>query len=214
MVMPEEASDTRLGNMLAKVRRGARRLLSPLMLAIPKTLALRRKPRVWLALRIALGILGAIMVVAPLGRTSSWITGVIGLILFVSAALAGASRADNSVYNRARELGALVTVNGGHYEQAHGRVATVRLFIGAERIWAMDRALHPILVVPLNELISVRAAKSVSGWSLWLEWSGSVAEFTYEGFFAEHLARLAETTIRSVMRAPLSIVQQSQSAGA
>jgi hypothetical protein len=184
------------------------------MLAIPKTLALRRKRRVWLALRIALGILGAVMVMAPLGRTSSWITGVVGLILFVIAALAGASRADNSVDNRARELGALVTVNGGHYEQAYGRVATVRLFVGADRIWAMDQGLHPILVVPVNELISVRAAKSISGWSLWLEWSGSVAEFTYEDFFAEHLARLAETTIRSVMRAPLPVVQQSQSAGA
>jgi hypothetical protein len=78
----------------------------------------------------------------------------------------------------------------------------------------MDQGLHPILVVPVNELISVRAAKSISGWSLWLEWSGSVAEFTYEDFFAEHLARLAETTIRSVMRAALPVVQQSQSAGA
>jgi hypothetical protein len=49
---------------------------------------------------------------------------------------------------------------------------------------------------------------------LWLEWSGSVAEFTYEGFFAEHLAGIAETTIRSVLRPPVPVVQRSQSAGA
>jgi hypothetical protein len=212
--MAEEVSATKSESKIAKLRRAALRLLFALVLLIPKTLALRRKRRVWMAMRVALGIIGAVMVMAPLGRTSSWITGVVGLILFVIAALAGASRADNSVDNRARELGALVTVNGGHYEQAHGRVATVRLFVGAERIWAMDPALHPILVVPVNEIVSVRAAKSLSGWSLWLEWSGSVAEFTYDGFFAEHLARIAETTIRSVLRPPLSIIQQSQSAGA
>lgn len=212
--MPEPASAGKFENMIAKLRRGVLWLLFTLVLAIPKTLALRRKRRVWLALRIIVGLIGAMMVMAPLGHTSGWITGMIGMALFVIAALAGASRADNSVDNRARELGALVTVNGGHYEQAHGRVATVRLFVGAERIWAMDPALHPILVVPVNEIVSARAAKSITGWSLWLEWSGSVAEFTYEGFFAEHLARMAETTIRSVMRPSLSVVQQSQSAGA
>lgn len=209
-----EGAAAKSGGTIAKLRRAALRLLFAMVLLIPKTLALRRKPRVWMAMRIALGIIGAMMVMAPLGRTSSWFTGVAGLILFVIAALAGASRADNSVDNRARELGALVTVNGGHYEQAHGRVASVRLYVGAERIWAMDPALHPILVVPVNEIVSVRAAKSLSGWSLWLEWSGSVAEFTYDGFFAEHLARIAETTIRSVLRPPVPIVQRSQSAGA
>jgi hypothetical protein len=212
--MPEEVSVSKSESNIAKLRRAVVWLLFALVLLIPKTLALRRKRHVWMAMRIALAILGAMMVMAPLGRTSSWITGVVGLILFVIAALAGASRADNSVDNRARELGALVTVNGGQYEQAHGRVATVRLFVGAERIWAMDPALHPILVVPVSEIVSVRAAKSLSGWSLWLEWSGSVAEFTYDGFFAEHLARIAETTIRSVLRPRISVVQQSQSAGA
>lgn len=211
--MPQEAIATRF-NTLARLRRGGLWLLFTLTSAIPKVFALRRNRRVWLAMRIALGIIGAMMVMAPLGKTSGWVSGIAGLILFVIAALAGASRADNSVDNRARELGALVTVNGGHYEQAHGRVAIVRLFVGAERIWAMDPALHPILVVPVNEIVSVRAAKSVSGWSLWLEWSGSVAEFTYEGFFAEHIARIAENTIRSVLRPQIRVVQHSQSAGA
>lgn len=210
--MPEESAHSE-GNM-AKLRRIVLRMLFVLFLLIPKTLALRRKPRVWMAMRIALGIIGAMMVMAPLGRTSSWVMGVLGLMLFVIAALAGASRADNSIDNRARELGALVTVNGGRFEQANGRVETVRLFVGSERIWAMDSALHPILVVPVNEIVSARAAKSVSGWSLWLEWSGSVAEFTYDGFFAEHLARIAETTVRSVLRPAVRVMQQSQSAGA
>lgn len=211
--MPEEVS-VKSDSSVTKLRRAALRALFALVLLIPKTLALRRQPRVWMAMRIALGIIGAMMVMAPLGRISSWIVGVLGLGLFVVAALAGASRADNSVDNRARELGALVTVNGGRYEQAYGRTEAVRMFVGSERIWAMDSALHPILVVPVNEIVSARAAKSVSGWSLWLEWGGSVAEFTYEGFFAEHLARIAETTIRSVVRSPVRTMQQSQSAGA
>ncbi len=212
--MSEEVAVAKSESSFAKLRRGALWLLFGLALLIPKTLALRRQRRVWMAMRIALGILGAMMVIAPLGRTSSWITGVLGLLLFVIAALAGASRNDSSMDNRAGELGALVTVNGGQYEQIHGRMETVQLFIGAERIWAMDPALRPLLVVPVNEIVSVRAAKSHSGWSLWLEWSGSVAEFTYEGFFAEHLARIAENTIRSVLRPAVPVLQQSQSAGA
>lgn len=199
---------------LARLRRAALWVLYAFVLLIPKFLALRRKPRVWLAIRVALGVFGAALVIAPLGRRSGWINAVFGLILFLVAALLGPTRADTRVDERARELGALVVVNGGRYEQFGGRALAARLFVGSEHIWVLDPAFHPLLVIPVREIICVRAGKSLSGWNLWIEWGGPIAEFSYEGFFAEHLARVAESAIRGVLRPPFPVIQPSQSSGA
>src|SRR5260370_33546247 len=72
---------------LAKVRRAARWVLFAFVGLIRKFVALRRKPQVWLAVLVALGLLGAALVIAALGRRSGWISSVVGLLLFLVAAL-------------------------------------------------------------------------------------------------------------------------------
>ncbi len=134
--------------------------------------------------------------------------------LFLVAALLGPTRADTRVDERARELGALVVVKGGRYEQFGGRALEVSLFVGSENLWVLDPEFHPLLVIPVQEIICVRAGQSLSGWSLWIEWGGPIAEFSYEGFFAEHLARVAESAVRGVLRHALPAIQPSQSSGA
>lgn len=192
---------------LARLRRAALWVLYALVLLVPKFLALRRKPRVWLAIRVALGVFGATLVIAPLGRRAGWITAVFGLLLFLVAALLGPTRADTRVDERVRELGARVVVHGGRYEQFGGRSLAARLFVGSDHIWVLDPAFHPLLVIPVREIICARAGKSLSGWNLWIEWGGPIAEFSYEGFFAEHHARVAESAIRGVLRPPLPVIQ-------
>ena len=199
---------------LAKVRRAALWVLFAFVGLIRKFVALRRKPQVWLAIRVALGLFGAALVITPLGRRSGWITSVFGLLLFLVAALLGPTRADTRVDERARELGALVVVKGGRYEQFGGRALEVSLFVGSENLWVLDQDFHPLLVIPVQEIICVRAGQSLSGWSLWIEWGGPIAEFSYEGFFAEHLARVAESAVRGVLRHSLPAIQPSQSSGA
>jgi hypothetical protein len=198
----------------ARLRRVALRLLYFFVLLVPRFLALRRKPRVWLAIRVVLGMTGAALVIAPLGRHSGWITALIGLLVFLAAALLGSTRANRRVDERARELGAHLVVDGGSYEQFGGRTLDVRLFIASENVWVLDAGLNPLLVIPVREIFCARAGRSLSGWNLWIEWGGPIAEFGFEGFFAEHLARLAESAVRSVLRSSPAVAPRSQSSGA
>lgn len=194
----------------ARLRRAGLAVLFAVILLIPKLLRLRRDPRAWLAFRIALGFLGAALVVVPLGLWNSWLAAVCGLALFMTAVLLGPGAPDTTVDDKARELGALVVVNGGEYAQAPGRPAAVRLFVGADRIWALGHAFQPLAVIHVKEISSASAIAAPSGWTLRIEWPEHAAEFGYRGFFAEHLARVAESTIRSVMRPSLPIIRPAQ----
>jgi hypothetical protein len=47
-----------------------------------------------------------------------------------------------------------------------------------------------------------------------MTWADQTAEFFYRGIFAEHLARVAETTLRGVMRPSLPVIPQHRAASA
>ena len=212
--MSEESLHENPENTPANVHGGTSGVLFALVSLIPKFLALRRKPRAWLAIRLALAGLGAALVIAPLGPWSGRVTALVGLLLFLIAILLGSSRADKRMDDRARELGALMVVNGGRYEQFGGRALEVRMFIGSENIWVLDLAQHPLLVIPVQKIVCVRAGQSLSGCSLWIEWGAPIAEFSYEGFFARHRARVAESAIRGILRPSVSVTQPGDSGGA
>jgi len=215
--MPE-ASEARSDSLTAtapqplgpRLRRIATAALFAAILLIPKLLRVRRDPGTWLAFRIVLGLLGAAMVVVPLGLWNSWLAAVCGLALFLTAALLGPAAPVTSLDDKARELGALVVVNGGEYVPAHGFSSAGHLFVGAENLWALDSAFAILAVIPVAQISSVAVLASPSGSILRIEWAGQSAEFSYRGFFAEHLARVAESTIRSVMRPSLPIIQPSR----
>ena len=92
------------------------------------------------------------------------------------------------------------------------RCASLR---GVENIWALDQHFQPLLVIPGRELTLARAENTAGAWYLRLRWADHSAEFSYRGIFAEHLARVAETTLHSVMRPALPILpQRSRAASA
>lgn len=190
-----------------RLRRASTAILFAAILLIPKLLRVRRNPRTWLAFRIVLGLLGAALVVVPLGLWNSWLAAVCGLALFLTAALLGPAAPVTSLDDKARELGALVVVNGGEYVPAQGFSSVGHLFVGAETLWALDSAFAVLAVIPVAKISSVAVLASPSGSVLRIEWPDHAAEFSYRGFFAEHLARVAESTIRSVMRPCLPIIQ-------
>lgn len=206
--MSEQAIPAQREPFAARLRRGALWVSFAFILLIPKLLGLRKDSRAWFAFRAALGLFGAALVVVPLGL---WSAAVIGLAIFLTAALLGPAKSETSLDAKKRELGALVIVNGGRYAQAGGEAA--RLFVGAERIWALDRRLHPLVVFPAAEIRAVRAVEAPPGWALRIEWQEHIAEFLYDGVFAEHLARVAESTVRCVLRPALPVIQRSQAAG-
>lgn len=108
------------------------------------------------------------------------------------------------VDEQARELGALVVLNGGWFQGARAR-----LFVGPGRVHVLDFKHRPLAEIPLSKVSSVRLEENQArGWRLMVEWSQDRAEFHYGGFFAEHLAEVAATTLRNQMRRQLPVISR------
>jgi hypothetical protein len=147
-------------------------------------------------------------------------------LLLGFALLLPAQKKGKSIDEVAREMGALVVVNGGRYQ---GRA--VRLYVAPEQMQVLSLGHEPILTIPLAATMRVEAEQTKEallphpeasgadqglrfasteeageGWQLRIEWGGGSAVFRYEGFFAEHLARVAETTLRSQFRRELPVI--------
>jgi hypothetical protein len=183
------------------------------VLIVPKVLNLRRNESSWTAFRAVLGLFGAALVILPIGFYSSYFLAVIGLAIFIAAIMLPPAKATSGTDDKARELGALVAVNGGVLQSGRD-AAPVQLFVGSEHIWALPSDFQPLLVIAVAELISARAEETDRGWILRLRWADRSAIFEYSGVFAEHLARVAENTIQSVMRPSLPVLPQRRAANA
>jgi hypothetical protein len=188
--------------------------LFAVVLLIPKILHVRRNSKSWMLFRISLGVAGATLVLVPLSSWSNYVLAIVGLGLFVSAILLPPAKPQMSADDKARELRALIVINGGRYRPAEASSAAVQLFVGAERISVLNAGYQPLLEIPVNEITAARAEETESGWLLQVTWAGHITEFFYHGVFAEHLARVAETTLQNVMRPSLPVIPQRRAAGA
>ena len=200
-----------LGARLQKLAIGA---LFAGVLLVPKILNLRHDERSWTAFRILLGIAGAALVILPLAFWNSWLAAIAGLAMFLTSALLPPAKSSITVDDKARELGALVVVNGGRYRSGAGAVASTRLFVGADTIWALDSRFQAILSIPVSEVSSVRVEDADGRWILRVRRIDQVEDFSYRGVFAEHFARVAESTIRGVIHTSLPILPKVRAAGA
>ena len=203
--------------------------LFALVLLLPKLLNLRRDRRSWLAFRIVLAIAGASLVILPLSLWNSWTAGIAGLAMFLAAILLPAAKPDTTLADTAARLGALVIVNGGAYQRdstelesgqiesgqlPNAAAEAVQLFVCPERIWALDSHLRPLLVIPTSQIVSAIASESAGDWIMRIRWAEHAADFHYRGIFAEHLARVAESTLRGVIHPPLPVLPQKRAATA
>lgn len=188
--------------------------LFAIALLIPKIVHLRRNEGSWFAFRIALGIVGASFVLLPLALWESYLLSVVGLAMFIGAILLPSARPDTTADEKARELGALVVVNGGEYQPGNAPASSSMLYVGVENIWALDEHFQPLLVIPVRELTLATAEFAAGAWYLRLRWADHGAELSYRGIFAEHLVRVAESTVHSVMRPALPVIPQRRAASA
>ncbi len=193
-----------------RARQAALLFLFAFVLLIPKMLSLRHSQQAWNAVRVFVALVGAALVVVPLGWTSSWIVAVVGLVIFLLALLSPSPRPEKSaqawIDRQARELGALIVVNGGRFHQPEGEGVPAQLFVAPERVLAFGPHQQPLVEIPFGAVSSIRAAKANGGWRLQILWSQNAAEFFYSGFFAEHLARVAENTLRSQLHRELHVL--------
>lgn len=218
---------------VARLRNFGLGALFALVLLIPKLLNIRRDRHSWLAFRIVLALGGASLVILPLSLWNSWTAAIAGLAMFLAAILLPAAKPDTIVADTAAQLGALVIVNGGAYQRktpspddsltrgaqsmpwlAPDAAETVQLFVCPDRIWALDAQLHPLLVIPISQITSATAAVSGDNWILRVRWEDHSADFQYRGIFAEHLARVAESTLRGVIHPILPVLPQKRAATA
>lgn len=198
----------------SRLRNAAIGTLFALVLLVPKLLHVRRNPKSWMLFRLLLAAAGAALVLLPLGYQNSFLYAIVGMFMFIAAILLPSVKPEVSVDDKARELGAFVVVNGGRLSYANASSAAVQLFVGAEQVSALDADFQTLLLVPVSEIQSVRAEESDGRWLLCLTWADHAAQFAYRGVFAEHLARVAETTLRSVMRPALPVIPQRRAASA
>jgi len=198
----------------ARLRNFALGALFALVLPLLKLLNLRRDRRSWLAFRIVLAVAGASLVVLPISLWNSWHAAIAGLAMFLTAILLPDAKPDTASADTAARLGALVIVNGGSYELDDAPPSAVQLFVCPEHIWALDSHQNPLVVVPTAEISSAIASESAGDWIVRIRWVEHTADFHYRGIFAEHLARVAESTLRSVIHAPLPVLPQKRAATA
>jgi len=180
----------------------------------PRLLQLHRNPKSWALFRVALAVFGAALVVLPLGLWNGWITAIFGLILFVVAILLPPADSESATDRKARELGARTVVSGGNYQPGNAPATQARLFIAPDHIWALNEHSEPLVVIPTGEISRLRMEAEEDRWVLTVFWLDHKAEFSYEGFFAERFARLAEESIRAANPVVFGVAPKRRAAGA
>ena len=191
----------------ARLRRGGLWLIFALVLMIPKVNRLRRRRRAWIFIRILVAIAGTAILVFGLARGHGLALIFVGALMLLFGLLLNAERPEISVDARAKELGALITVDGGHYIDAARNRHRTKLFVGPDRLWALDSALHVLLEIPLTQVRTLVVEPSGTGWSFRVDGERTKTEFIYEGSFAQHLAGVAEATVRSRLNRELPVLR-------
>jgi hypothetical protein len=200
-----------------RARRLAIAILFSAILLIPRLRRLRRRPWGWLVLRIVVAAAGAALIwrfFRSGGGPASLVTGLVLLAVGISVR----ARAQNkSVDDVARELDALVVVNGGDFSSSGNAHRDVRIAVGAERLVVLTRAHQRLAEIPLDAtrqistgLAGANGHRSSAVWELRIDWESEgceTARFRFEGTFAEHLAHVAGQTITSVWKRSLPVIR-------
>jgi hypothetical protein len=162
---------------------------------------------------MVLGVFGAALVVLPIGFFGSYFLAIAGLVAFIVAILLPPPKATSITDDKARELGALTVIDGGTFQSGTFAVP-VQLFVGSQKLWALEADFHPLLVIPVAELISAQAEEVEGCWMLRLRWVDRSAIFSYSGVFGEQQARVAESTVQSMMRSAVPVSPRRRAANA
>jgi hypothetical protein len=204
-------------NATVRARRFGIAVLFSAILLIPRLRRLRKRPRAWMLVRILAGFAGAALAWRFARDGGGAVSLILGLALAAGAILTRARPERKSVDDVARELEALVVLNGGAFSAADARIPQVSIFVHPERLMVLTPAFECLADIPLTAMRGVctipagtNGHRSAEAWELRIDWESSgpqAARFVYHGVFAEHLARIAGQTITSVWKKSLPIVR-------
>lgn len=202
---PQKTADVADAPTGSRVRRGVLWVLFAILLAIPKTLALRRRAALWNLIRAALVVGGAGL--AGFGWTHRSIVGMAAGALLLLCGLIPAERERRSTDRRARELGAVIVVDGGHYQISDNVMREAQLFVAPDRVWVLDAKLESLLEIPFASVTGVTVEAEGDRARLSVVSRDDSANFFYRGPFAAHFAGVAESTLRSQLHRELPILR-------
>jgi len=206
------------------LRKAALSVLFAAILIIPKIRRLRRKIWEWSAIRILVVLLGCLLGWRYKHANGGVVDLVVGVALMAFGLLVRPKPEARSVDAQARQLDALVVLNGGAFIPAGNErpLTTVRIFVNPDRLFVVDEREHTLEEIPLVRVreLAVRPLPAqdqpeaeTQTWDLEITWESTdmrTARFRYDGVFAEHLARVAETTVRNLLRKELPVLGNTE----
>jgi hypothetical protein len=210
------------GRLWRGVRKAALSVLFAAILVIPGVRRLRRKIWEWSAVRILVASLGCLLGWRYKHANGGVMDLVVGVALMAFGLLVRAKPEAKSADAQARELDALVVLNGGAFIPAGNERPShvVSIFVNPDRLFVVDEHEHTLEEIPLVRVRELavhpfpapgESEAEAQTWDLAITWESKdlrTARFLYDGFFAEHLARVAETTVRNVLRRELPVLRE------
>ena len=187
------------------------------LLFIPRIRRLRRRVWEWSFVRLAVAAcatwLGWRYRHAGAGLASL----VLSLLLFAFSLLVRARPEEKSADDLARELNALIVLNGGAFRPSPDSlpVAPAEILVCPTSIIVVGPKERRLLEVPFAKVRNLAVhgvtdgAGNTEAWTMEITWMADqlcTTSFEYVGTFAEHLARVAESTLRSQWTKDLPII--------
>jgi len=190
------------------------------MLIIPRIRRLRRRMWAWSFVRLGVAAcatwLGWRYTSAGAGKASL----ALALVLFAFSLLVRVKPEEKSVDALARELNALIVLNGGLVQPSPNSTTLqqAQIFVQTDQLIVVGPRDRHLLEIPFAQVrslaahpVSDGAAEAAGSWEVEINWAAEEpcsTTFHYDGAFAEHLARVTESTLRSQWKKELPVIQQ------
>jgi len=194
-------------------------LLFGTILVIPRIRRLRRRVWAWTGVRVAVGVCGVWLVWRYAYAKGELAALASGLLLLAFSLLISAKPPTKSVDALAQELSALVMLNGGTFRLSSDSVPIPRaqIFVHPEQIIVLGPREQRLLEIPLamvrglaaNPTTANGSRQGATPWEVEVRWGAEApctTTFHYDGAFAEHLARVTESTLRSQWKKELPVI--------
>ena len=192
-------------------------LLFGTLLFIPRIRRLRRRVWEWSLARLAVAACATWLGWRYKHAGAGPATLVLSLLLFAFSLLVRAKPEEKSADDLARELDALIVLNGGVFRLSPDSlpVAPAEIFVRPTSIIVVGPKERRLLEIPFAKVrnLTVHGVNDKAGkteeWAVEVTWMADrliTTSFEYDGTFAEHLARVTESTLRSQWTKDLPII--------
>jgi hypothetical protein len=190
------------------------------ILMIPRIRRLRRRVWAWTLVRLGAAACGGWLVWRYAHARSGVAALAGGLLLLIFSLLIRAKPVVKSVDAIAHELGALIVLNGGIFRPTpdSAPIQRTQIFVHPEQVIVQGPGERRLLEIPLAKLRSLTVhpathgtEKGLGSWEVEINWvvdAPHTTTFHYEGPFAEHLAQVTESTLRSQWKKELPVIHQ------